>query len=337
MYRFEVIDSENSRWDSLIRLSAIYDFYQTRFYHKIDNSYTSLMFIAENENDFVALPLVLRPIAKTKWSDLTSVYGYVGPISSRVNFDFEDGFRDFFQNSLKNYCKENNIVSIFSRMHPLLKHNDFLLNMGEVASINKTVVIDLKLPNGEQKRQYRKSTKSEINQCRRKGFNVEEATSVEDVEVFREIYIETMERVKASSDYYYSKEYFFNFLNNAEFHSRLLVAKFQGRIVAGAIFTITNQIMQYHLAGTRNEFIKERPMKLILDEARLLGTDLMLSYLNLGGGYGGSNSDSLFTFKSGFSKVQAQFSVWKYILNDDIYNELAANKIESSFFPLYRS
>ena len=80
-------------------------------------------------------------------------------------------------------------------------------------------------------------------------------------------------------------------------------------------------------------------MKLILDEARLLGNKTSASDLHLGGGVGGSDEDSLFTFKSAFSKNFKQFSVWKYIHNTAVYNELAG-KLEltsSQFFPLYRA
>jgi len=337
MYKSEVIEVNNPRWEKIVKSSAIYDFYHTAFYHRIDNNFTSLLFVAEDEDDFIALPLVLRPIDETICADFTSVYGYCGPISSRLDFDFDQKFIDFFQAELRKYCTENNVVSLFSRLHPLISQQSALVNMGEVSPLNKTVVIDLKLSQEEQKRQYRKSNKSELNQLRRKGFYVEEAKSAEDIDRFLEIYYETMDRVHASPYYYFSKEYFHSFLNNTHFRNKLLVAKFEDKVIAGAIFTITDKIMQYHLAGTTEEFIRLTPMKLILDEARLLGNDLALDYLHLGGGVGGSDDDSLFKFKSGFSNVYCQFSVWKYILNDKVYNQLSENKQESSYFPLYRS
>src|SRR5690606_4841118 len=136
----------------------------------------------------------------------------------------------------------------------------------------------------------------------------------------------TMDRVNASSYYYFSREYFHRFVNNKAFETRLLVSKHQGKIIAGAIFTITKKIMQYHLAGTISEYITLTPMKLILDEARLLGDQLGVEHLHLGGGVGGSDDDTLFRFKSGFSKNFKQFYVWKYIVNEEKYNQLVAAK-----------
>ena len=98
--------------------------------------------------------------------------------------------------------------------------------------------------------------------------------------------------------------------------------------------------MQYHLAGTSKEFLKDTPMKLLLDEARLIGNEIGLDYLHLGGGVGGSDEDSLFRFKSGFSSYRCQFKTWQYIVEPDAYNILVSQRTknkDSSFFPLYRS
>ncbi|MEP2058219.1 MAG: hypothetical protein ABJJ05_10465, partial [Maribacter litoralis] len=69
-------------------------------------------------------------------------------------------------------------------------------------------------------------------------------------------------------------------------------------------------------------------------------------YLNLGGGRGGSNEDSLFRFKSGFSKEFKNFKLWKYIVNHEVYDKLTTDhlnkfpgvdKNDISFFPKYRA
>ena len=126
-------------------------------------------------------------------------------------------------------------------------------------------------------------------------------------------------------------------MNNQDFDAKLLIAVKDNKVIAGAIFTLTDKIMQYHLAGTTEEYIRETPMKLILDEARLYGNGTSAENLHLGGGVGGHDDDSLFRFKSGFSKDFKQFSVWKYVVNQEVYDELSKDKEVSDFFPLYRS
>ena len=67
-------------------------------------------------------------------------------------------------------------------------------------------------------------------------------------------------------------------------------------------------------------------MKLILDEARLLGNELNLDFLHLGGGVGGSDDDSLYKFKSGFSDYNFIFKIWRLIVNQDLYITLVNDK-----------
>ena len=96
--------------------------------------------------------------------------------------------------------------------------------------------------------------------------------------------------------------------------------------------------VQFHLSGTRNDYLRLKPSKLFLDEMRIEATNRNFKYFNLGGGFG-SQEDSLFEFKSSFSKDHRTFKVWKHIVNQDIYDELCKNiKPENtSYFPLYRA
>jgi lipid II:glycine glycyltransferase (peptidoglycan interpeptide bridge formation enzyme) len=103
------------------------------------------------------------------------------------------------------------------------------------------------------------------------------------------------------------------------------VAEKDGEIIAGAIITICNGIMQYHLGGTKNEMLKYSPLKLILDSARIYVNEMGCNYFHLGGGYSGED-DSLFRFKAGFSKDFCEFKVWRKIVNIQAYNELVARK-----------
>ncbi|WP_374449206.1 GNAT family N-acetyltransferase [Cloacibacterium normanense] len=337
MYNFEVIENHNPKWREIITKADAYDFHHTAYFHKIDTDFPKLLLCFYNELDFIALPVLKRPIQGTSFFDLTSVYGYAGPIFHFSSLENKQKLIDFFKESFKNYCKENKIVSVFARLHPLINQSEILRGLGDIVELNKTICIDLTVPAEEQRKQYRKSLKSELNQLRRKGIIIKEAESKEEIDQFIEIYYETMERVQASSSYYFSKKYFYEFLHNSDFKANLLIAVNNGLVIAGAIFTFTKKIMQYHLAGTTEKFISEAPMKLILDEARLLGNQSNVECLHLGGGVGGSDDDSLFKFKSAFSKKFHQFAVWKYVFNEEIYNNLSIGKESSQFFPLYRS
>ncbi|HWV73131.1 MAG TPA: GNAT family N-acetyltransferase, partial [Pseudosphingobacterium sp.] len=268
----------------------------------------------------------------------TSVYGYSGPISN-VNFaslpiEFLDKFYLFFLS----FLHSQKIVSIFSVLHPLSDQQILLNRTESLHPIGKTVAINLRLPIEEQRLQYRRPIRLKINQLRRKGFTVRLTKSLDKLHVFAEIYRENMIKVGASDKYIFDDKYFEEIMGSADFDTELLLAYYQEEIVAGAMMVFTNNIVQLHLAGTRNEFLKESPMKLIFDEASLIGRAREMHYLHLGSGVGGKE-DSLFHFKRGFSDCLFDFTTWRYIVNPEIYNELVlarAGKVDASLFPLYR-
>lgn len=335
--QFEIIETSSSKWTEVVEEASVYDFHHTAYFHKIDTDFVSKLLLFSDGDNFIALPVVIRPIVNTDFFDITSVYGYAGPV---YNFDEDydaSELLEFFKTGFLDFCKEQKIVSVFSRLHPLIDQKKIIGDLGEITDLNKTVCINLTLSAEEQRKEYRKSLKSELNQLRRKEIIVKEGSTKEEIDQFIMIYYETMDRVNATSNYYFSKEYFYAFLNNPDFEAKLLIAVKKDKVIAGAIFTMTEKIMQYHLAGTTEAFIRETPMKLILDEARLLGNETAAENLHLGGGVGGHDDDSLFRFKSGFSKDFKQFSVWKFIVNQKAYNELSKSKSHTSFFPLYRS
>lgn len=341
MFEFKAINSKSKEWSQILQKSDTYDFYHTAFYHSLDEEGEGFMLYATNEKDFIALPLIIRKINRTIYSDATSVYGYCGPIASKDIKRIDNKLIEFIQAEIIKYFEANNIIAAFSRLHPLINQSALFKDFGEIVELNKTVSIDLTLPVDIQRRAYRKSLRSDINQLRkRKGYTSHIADSKEEIDEFIDIYYETMDRVEATPNYYFSREYFYEFLDNNEFSNRLILAIKDDIITAGAIFTITGNIMQYHLAGTRSKYNRDTPMKLILDEARLLGTELVLKDLHLGGGVGGQDNDSLFHFKSGYSKNFKQFSIWKKIFNQEMYDELVKEKglenSDSGFFPLYR-
>lgn len=337
MFNYEIIENNSPRWSQIVKQATFYDFHHTAYFHIIDNDFTSKLLLFSDASNFIILPIVLRPIKNTRFFDITSVYGYSGPL-----YKFEDDYDptqllSFFRTKFVDFCKDQSIVSVFARLHPLINQRLIIEGLGEIIDVNKTVSVDLTKTAEDQRREYRKTLKSELNQLRKKEIFVKEAENKDEIDQFIKIYYETMDRVNATSNYYFSKEYFYEFLNNTDFESKLLLTVKKQKVTAGAIFTLTDKIMQYHLAGTSEESIKEAPMKLILDEARLIGNQTGAENLHLGGGVGGDDDDSLFRFKSAFSKNFKQFSVWKYIVQQNIYDDLSKDKSPTSFFPLYRS
>ena len=339
---FSIIESNDPEWKIVVSKCVKNDFYHTQAYHNIENEETfrSLLLVAKFNEDFIAFPIIIRPIENTQYFDCTSVYGYAGAISNKKIKDLSQDHIDYFQKEVWQFLKNNKIVSAFSRLHPLIKNKSIFSNFGELIDLNNVVVIDLRVEEEIQRAHYRKSTSYDIKQLQKKGFVVTEAKTKEDVDAFIAIYKQTMLRVNAKEYYFFDEAYFKKLLTSEDFNSKLLIAKSGDIVCAGALFIVTNKIMQYHLAGTLNEFVKVSPMKLIIDEARKIGSSLHLDYLFLGGGQSKDENDTLYKFKSGFSDLNYRFQTWNLIVDINTYNKLVIEKnisVESEYFPLYRS
>ena len=163
----------------------------------------------------------------------------------------------------------------------------------------------------------------------------------------KNLYEENMRRVDADDSYFFSDKYYQEILSSDDFESvlKLCIHNETQSIIGAAIFIKTGDIVQYHLSGLSEDTYEVDPIKLIIDEARIEATDEGYKIFNLGGGRG-SNEDSLFRFKSGFSKDFKDFKVWKYIVDEEAYKNLVKNRLGttedielsySGFFPAYRA
>jgi hypothetical protein len=335
---FEVISLDDRvKWNKIIRSMKTYDFYFLAEYHQLDQSGLPLLLHYQNGQDSLVIPVIVRNIENTDYKDITSVYGYAGPLSNRENPCVES--ISGFQRELNHFFDSYRIVSAFSRFHSLFPFQSKLLEgIGVVFGSNHTIGIDLTLAPNDQRRQYVHSLKNVINKLKRKNIIVKKASSKEEIDLFIEIYEETMNRVKASPIYFFPKNYFYRFLDSID--SFILLAFYKETPIGGSLCSICNGIMETHLSAARSDFLYLSPLKLVWDELRLLGTRKGLRILHLGGGVRDDN-DSLFLFKSQFSKQLYPFKIWKYIYNQSVYDSLVLQRFgkdipATSFFPLYR-
>ena len=270
-------------WNRYISSSNVYDFYHTWSYHQLDNDGEPFLFVFEQDKYFIALPLIKRQIRGTAYFDCTSVYGYPGPIT---NFPAELLTADViraFKTSLVDYLESADIISAFSRFHPIINQNPVWDNLDSLRAHGRTITIDLTQSIEDQRAIYQRTVRSKIKQLNGKAFTVREAKTDNDLLLFIEIYKENMKRVNAASYYFFDKEYFERLLSAPEFGCKLFLCCDGNIITSGAIITFSNEIMQLHLSSTSNEYLKIGPMKLLVDEITVYGRTHGMKYLHMGG------------------------------------------------------
>ena len=129
-------------WNIVLNQVDTFDFYHTFDYHKISSNPISekpILIVYEKGKNLIAFPFLLREIPGTNLYDLSSVYGYGGPIS-KLNGTFHP---DEYTKELQEFLKDKGIVSVFSRLHPYINQENIITDLGSIESLGKVVNIDV--------------------------------------------------------------------------------------------------------------------------------------------------------------------------------------------------
>lgn len=337
---------DDKDWNAQLALFKDKDFYHTYYYHYLSKKEgeTPVLISYTQEEVVIAIPLLIRNIKNSDYKDAVSVYGYSGVLSSNIHeaFDVEN-----FHKEIHEFFYQNKIVSIFSRLHPFLKDEERILKgLGNIITLGKVVYLDLTQTLENQRANFNRRLKTYLNKSR-KLCTVVDTNTEDQIKEFIRLYQETMERVNAVDYFFFEDTYFHKLLSSKDFDAslKLCVHNETQTILGGAIFIKKGNIVQYHLSGRNAQNSDVDPIKLVIDAMRIEATEQGYTHFNLGGGRG-SHEDSLFRFKSGFSKEFKEFKIWKYIVNECVYSELVEHHFEDysdlnlenvSFFPAYRA
>ena len=292
-------------------------------------------------------PYLLTPIAGTGgYHDVTSVYGYPGPVACR-----NPAFIARAWQALLDHWRTQRAVSAFTRFHPLLGNCRLLEGIAAaragLRADGSTVSIDLTLPAETQVRHYNKKLRQEVRKAREAGFATIEDEPWSHADAFVALYQETMSRRGSRPEYVIDRAWVDHFREILAPHARLFVTTSgDGAVAAAMIVVAYRPFVHCHLIGTAEAFAGDSPSKLLLDDVRIWGTRNGYEAMHLGGGLGGKE-DSLFLFKRRFSPRTHPFHTGNWILDEPRYRELEAahrarlsaqgvDVAEIPFFPAYR-
>ena len=361
----KIISVDNKKeWMKALNLCGLYDTYHLPEYHSLAEGLGEgrpYLFFFRNHNGCAALPFLLRSMSEVDGlddcqdMDISSIYGYPGIVTSvNRNDPGSDRFRKSFQSSLTEKLKSLNATSFFSRLNPLIPTSWMFEGIAEVSPLGPTIAIDLKSgqvdPVKGMTSTYRYDIRKRILNARNKGVICREDSDFEHLKEFIRIYIETMDRTEANDYYYFTEQYFYDMKENLGGLLKLFVAELEGKIISAALFLITCGIIQYHLSGTPSKYLQHDGAKVIIEKVHRWGMERGFRWLHLGGGVG-SCEDSLFKFKSGFSRSQDSckiFKIAKMVIDPKNYAHLVERRrlwakqngygfFQDSYFPEYRA
>ncbi len=274
-------------------------------------------FVVDDPHGRFLVPLTIRPIRDR--IDAISPYGYPSPIwSPTASPEFLNDAVAAFVEALR----QDEIVSAFIRLHPILSTDlTPLTTFGVVVPGAETVYLDLDKTPDDLWSDTRENHRRSIRRAERSGFTARCDPTWERSSDFLLAYLETMARVDAADYYHFPDRYFVDLREVLGERLHLLVVEHDDRVAAAALFTECSGIVQYHLGGTRDAFLADAPMKLLFHFASVWFKERGARVLHLGGGVG-SEQDSLFHFKAGFSSERARFHSWRLVTAPQAYDEL---------------
>jgi hypothetical protein len=330
----ELVEIDASAWDELLEELGCADAYLLHEYLEsarvLEGGRPVLLQLAEKGGN-VLFPLLVRELPSGGGFDVTTPYGYGGPVGvgpappTRRFWELYDG-----------WCRANGIVTTFIRFHPLFANQRDGGPGVRVEPMGRT--IGWRLQETELFERMHSAHRRAVRRASRAGVSVSVREAPDDLAPFARLYHVTMRRVEAADFYLFGQEYWDAL---APLGSRLVLfeAGEGAEALASALCFATPPWLHYHLGATSERGRAVGASNLLFFEVASWARERGFERFHLGGGVG-AREDSLFTFKRRFDPDSdlLEFAVGKAVHDADAYRALTGRAADDldGFFPAYR-
>lgn len=354
MSNFIVLGSSSSaEWDAYLNQMYVQDVYFSSGFFRLfeDDSYQRAeLFVYSQGDQLIIYPYLLRSISHLPaviklglegiWYDISTPYGYGGPISNLPpGAERRELYRKFGE-VFTDYCREKRIMTEFVRFHPLIG-NASEYQTGLTTELNRnTAYIDLTVGSeSELIQNYCNNHKRNIRKIKSMPFTIRNSNLKERIEPFTELYYGTLDDLQADSFYYFPIQFIADTCRLLEGRVELFEVMDGEITVAACIIIHERPWMHYHLCGWNRAYQQWSPTKLLIHTAAVWGMENGFERFHLGGGYKGN--DELFLFKHKFATQlePLDYYLGKRIFFPELYDRMISfydTEVAGNYFPLYR-
>ncbi len=240
----------------------------------------------------LCLPFVLHPLPNDDGSEVSSAYGYGGPLVVGDPATVWAAFDPYWQQ----YCQRQGVVAELVRFHPLLNNHEGAPTGYTVTEVKANTAIDLSVP--DLWAQLHPNKRRDLRQAQAKDVIV--TTEAAYLPQFQALYTASLQAKQAEALYYFGPNLFEmveRWLKTGQ--AWLLTALWHGAPVAGALFWVGPTRVSYFLAATTDAGKRLQASNLLVWEAALRAQARGCQHLLLGGGL--RNDDDLARFKRRFA------------------------------------
>ncbi len=344
------IITDASQWSDLLRttFSSMQDVYfGTALFEIYAKQYGARYEAAFYEDDSVVVfyPYLVRDIKKIPlfskltgdFFDITTPYGYGGPLVSVKNAIGVSQSITIFREQFEKYAHQQNYVAEFIRFHPLIGSHHFFESSIDVVQLSPVAVADLTLQPDVLFARFSTDKQRGIRKAESSGVQVEfvHAITASEIQEFLTIYRETMDKNVAEVKYYFTAQQIQE-LCIALGPAIFLVKALLGEVcIASYLVFQSGGYLTNYLSGNLQAYRQFYPKNKVIWELEKYGHARGYRFYNLGGG-----RPSLLSFKAGFSTELKPFYIGKKIFKKDMYTRLvdmtSLTESKKNFFPAYR-
>lgn len=260
--------------------------------------------------------------------DLISPYGYAG-----YYFEKKETFDEFIPWFREEAVKRNYLTEV-NRQSPYINVN--IKGAYETIISRTTMGIDLtkytnfddylKNTHKDNRRSYNTAIKNNLV-VKLEQFNEKTKKS------FINIYNSTMNNLQSTTYYYFNDKYFEEFCDNP--HVFLMNVYLENKEIASCMIFRYGDKLHYHLGGSLLEYRNMRPNNLIHCNVIKYGIEYGFKMYHLGGGL--KDNDSLYDFKCKIADTKYEYTIYKNVLNNEIYKKIQKITPDITYFPPHRA
>jgi serine/alanine adding enzyme len=279
--------------------------------------------IVRQGDSVMLLPYLIYPIPEhAGLFDIQGAYGYGGPLVKNPN----PGFLKSSWSLIREHWQEKSVVAAFLRCHPMLENAGLFDDEWDVVFDRPTVSVDLadgveEAFAGPHARKHRR----DVTGAQRAGAVTDLLPCTPDtLDRFARMYWETMTRLGAGSDYFFSRIYFKTLAER--FAHDISIAEVRtpadGRTLSMALIFWGPRWAHYHLGGRSPTEGNRNTFHLLLQSVAEEAVRRGLVALHLGGGRTSAPDDSLLAFKKRIGNIEQRFHTARLVVHSDRYNDL---------------
>ncbi|WP_299779294.1 GNAT family N-acetyltransferase [uncultured Formosa sp.] len=295
----------------------------------------------DKQKTLIVMPFLFLKIGSqvegVTYYDVKSPYGYSGPI---FNADVANDTFITFWILVDAWYKENNVVTEFLRFSLNRNYKFYSGNLIPTLSNVKGEIVSEDLQWNNFKHKVRNNYRKGVSENLSIHF-VQDATDQQNIEIFHNIYIRTMQRINASIEYHYSLNYFQNIIELSK-NDFLLAIVYKGDIpISSELILISGDTLFSYLGGTLSEYFNLRPNDFLKIGVIKWARECQYKYYILGGGR--KDNDDLYHYKKTFFPKDEDeiYYTGRKIIDKPVFEKLnrILNTADSNenYFPSYRN